>query len=160
MKYLLEDEANIAKGYLKIAAQIALDTNCLKAKRGALVVQGDAVIWKSSNALPAGVSINECIKDTLPVEWKQERNCCIQAEILAVTDALSKYPHKVRWSSVYFSPLNKDGEIDISRTHFDVAASKFMIQCGIVEYIVQTKEGICSIPARELYRLSFGFQSK
>lgn len=45
--------------------------------------------------------------------------------------------------------------VDISRKHFDVTASKFMIQSGISEYIIRTHEGICALPTKDLYTLSF-----
>lgn len=168
MKYLNEqtekDEFHKALIYFHIAANEAEKSKCLRAKGGSVIVQDDSIIGIGYNSPPGEVQLENCLKDSLPPDFKSDKTCCIHAEQKAILDALFRFPKQIRGSRIYFvrvgDVLGTDGHPEIIKTGkpYCTICSKLALEVGIAEFALWHDKGIAIYDTEEYNRLSFAFR--
>jgi len=153
-----EEETSIAKTYFNLAAKIALQSTCYRSKGGSVIVKEDQVIGTGFNSPPQNQTLDHCLKDDLPSNFKSDKTCCIHAEQRAIMDALRNNPNKIKGSRIYFIRLDKNNQPQPAGKPYCTICSKMALDVGITEYVLWHQEGICVYDADEYNRLSFQFK--
>jgi len=159
MKYLSGEEEKKAIKYIDEAAQIALSSNCLRSRCGAVIVKDNKVIGKGFNSPPKNKHLNYCHKDNLPSSFKSDRTCCIHAEQRAIMDALKNAPKKINGSRIYFIRLDEHGNKKRAGKPYCTICSKLALDVGIAEFVLWHEKGICVYDTEEYNTLSFQFKA-
>ena len=157
MRFLRPSESVIAEKYFHKAAKLALNSECLKDKCGSVIVHNNQIIGRGFNSPPGDKSIEYCLKETLPEDFKSEKHCCIHAEQRAVMDALKNYPNlkKYKDTRIYFTRADKDGKILMSGRPYCTICSKMALDAGIKEWALRHNLGIFVYGAEEYNSTSF-----
>ena len=159
MRQLINKEEKQARKYLDIAVKVAQDSNCLRAKCGAVIVSNKKVIGQGYNSPPQDVCLESCIKDSLPVDFKSDKTCCVHAEQRAIVDALVRNPEKIIGSQIYFARLDEQNKIKPSGKPYCTICSKFTLDVGISEFIMMYHVGgIFTYDTKEFNDLSFQYR--
>ena len=158
MKYLSGQEEKKAIKFMNIAAEIAMNSLCLRARCGSIVVKDDEIIGKGFNSPPKNKKLESCLKDFLPENFKSDKTCCIHAEQRAIMDALKNNSNKIQESRIYFIRLDENGEKSYAGKPYCTICSKMALDSGISEFVLWHKEGICVYDIDEYNELSFSFR--
>jgi dCMP deaminase len=150
---------NKAMAFLKKAAEVALESSCLRSKCGSVIVKDEKVIGSGYNSPPLDKKLSCCFKDSLPDNFVSDRTCCVHAEQRAIMDALKNNPSKIAGSRLYFIRLDERGGMAVSGDPYCTICSKIALDSGIAEFILLRKEGICVYDTEEYNRKSFNFQA-
>jgi len=158
MKYLSGDEEKQAMKYIDDAAEIALNSPCLRSKCGSVIVKNNKIIGRGANVPPNKKPLEKCIKDSLPANFKSEKHCCVHAEQIAIMDALEKNPAELAGSTLYFIRLDTNGNKTEAGKPYCTICSKMALYAKISEFVLRHKEGICVYDTEEYNKLSFQFK--
>ncbi len=159
MRYLTGDEEKKAFYYIDIAAEVALSSYCHRSRCGSVIVNKDQIIGKGYNAPPGDINLRYCLKDTLPVNFKSDKTCCVHAEQRAIMDALQHRPEKLPGSRLYFIRLDEQGNKKKSGKPYCTICSKMTLDAKISEFVLWQEEGVCVYGAMEYNILSFEYKS-
>lgn len=151
MRFL--DETN--SRFFRIAATLAHNSCCFRAKCGAVIVKNGKVIGQGWNSPPGNVCIQKCLKDDLPKDFKSDKTCCIHAEDRAVRDALARAPVEVKGSQLFFIRLDDKGEMKIAGKPYCTMCSKLALDVGITEFVLLQEEGITAYDTTEYNLISY-----
>ena len=157
MRYLQEKEAETAMYYLKKAAEVALNSSCLRSKCGSVIVKDDKIIGKGFNSPPLNKTLEHCLKDSLPENFKSDKTCCVHAEQRAIINALKNYPSLLHGSRLYFIRLDSDGNMKRAGKPYCTICSKLCLDVGISEFVLWHDDGICVYNTDEYNTLSFQY---
>ena len=160
MKYLKGNEERCAAKSFKKAAEIALNSCCLRSKCGCIIVNHGKIIGLGWNSPPGNKRIKKCFKEDLPKDFISDKTCCIHAEDRAIRDALTKNPKELRGSRLYFIRLGKDNQITKAGKPYCTWCSKTALDVGIREFVLWHEKGICVYDTKEYNRLSFQYRTK
>ena len=152
-------EIKNAEIYFAKAAKLALKSKCLKDKCGAVIVHNNEIIGRGWNSPPNNASVDYCIKNALPSDFKSEKHCSLHAEQRAVMDALKNYPHLKRFrdTRIYFTRVEADsGDLIPSGKPYCTICSKMALDAGIKEWALWHKWGITVYDSKEYNKFSFG----
>ena len=155
MRRLSGHEELEAIRYFTIAAEVALDSKCLRAKSGSVIVKDGEIIGQGYNSPPGDKPLDHCLKDDLPDTFKSDKTCCIHAEQRAIFDALRRNPKKIQGSRIYFIRTGEDSEIVKAEEPYCTICSKSAFDVDIEEYVLWHKEGITVYKTDEYNDLSF-----
>ena len=157
MRILKGNEEQRAIRYFEKAASVALNSKCLKVKCGSVITHNNKIIGKGWNSPPNDKSIDYCIKEILPEDFKSEKHCCLHAEQRAVMDAMKNYLHLKMFKDtrIYFMRLDKDNNMTKAGKPYCTICSKFVLDNGIKEFALWHKQGIAVYDAEEYNNLSF-----
>jgi deoxycytidylate deaminase len=158
MKYLTGSEVEIARKYIQKAAQIGLKSSCLRSRCGTVIVKTNQIIGTGFNSPPLDRHPEVCRKDSLPINFKSDKTCCVHAEQRAIMEALRKNPDKVKGSRLYFIRIDEKGEIKKSGQPYCTICSKMALDVGIAEFVLWHEEGICVYDTEEYNELSFQYR--
>jgi len=161
MRYLSGNEEQEAIRYMHRAAEVAINSTCLRAKGGSVIVQDSTIIGAGFNSPPGNLeSQRRCSipKDSLDRKVT-DKTCCIHAEQRAIRDALRRNPDKLIGSRLYFVRVEEDGDILKAGEPYCTDCSKTSLDVGIVEFVLWHEEGICVYDTEEYNELSFQYQS-
>ncbi|MFA6088314.1 MAG: deaminase [Candidatus Woesearchaeota archaeon] len=158
MRFLTGEEEKRAKKWFDYAANIAKNAKCLKKKCGSIIVKNNEVIGVGYNAPPLDNVVLECIKESLPKDFKSEKHCCLHAEQNAIIDALFNYSKKIQGSTLYYTKVDKNNIIQFSGKPYCTICSKMALRVKISEFAVWHKEGICVYGTDEYNKLSFEYR--
>jgi deoxycytidylate deaminase len=160
MKYLSGAEKKQAINWINYAAELAREyAVCHRSKCGAVIVNtNDRSIGVGYNAPPDKNSIEKCIKDSLPADFKSEKHCCVHAEQMAIMDALERNPSELAGSTLYFIRLDAKGNKTPAGKPYCTICSKMALRAKISEFVLWHKEGICVYNTEEYNKLSFQFK--
>jgi len=156
MKYLLDERE--ALKFIKKAAEVALNSTCLRSKCGSIIVKDKEIIGTGFNSPPNNSESQRrcsCLKDSYHKKIT-DKTCCVHAEQRAIMDALRRNPDKIQGSSLYFVRL-KENKISKSGKPYCTICSKMALDSGIKEFILYHEEGICVYDTEEYNDLSFKF---
>jgi len=108
MEFLKNDK--VAEEFLNEAKKVALNSTCLRAKCGAVIVKNNEIIGKGFNSPPKNLeNQRRCLINKEEYDKKvTDKTCCVHAEQRAIIDALKKNPEKLNRSKLYFIRLDKD----------------------------------------------------
>ena len=158
MKILSGEEARKGLEYIDNAAIAAAYSCCFRSKCGSVIVKDDVIIGKGSNAPPLDIRLEQCLKDTLPADFKSDKTCCLHAEQRAIVDALQYHPDQLSGSRLYFVRLDEQGQKKKSGDPYCTICSKFALDMGVTEFVLYREEGICVYDTFEYNELSFRFR--
>ena len=158
MRFLEGNEFKEAEKYFRESAILALNSKCLKDKCGSVIVHKGGIIGKGWNSPPNDKSVDYCIKEILPANFKSEKHCCLHAEQRAVMDALKNYPDEIKGSTIYFTRIDSMGSIINSGDPYCTICSKFVLDNGVKEFVLWHKKGIAVYDTEEYNKLSFKFK--
>ncbi len=158
MKYLSGEEEREALKWINKAANIALQSTCYRSKCGSIIVENDEIIGSGFNSPPQNITLDHCLKEDLPLDFKSDKTCCIHAEQRAIMNALKTNPDKISGSRIYFIRLDDKGNKKTSGQPYCTICSKMALDAGIQEFVLWHDEGICVYNTKEYNELSFKFQ--
>ncbi|MBU2589801.1 MAG: hypothetical protein KKA65_00340 [Nanoarchaeota archaeon] len=156
MKFLSNEEE--ALKYLKKAAEVALNSTCLRSKCGSVIVKNNEIIGSGFNSPPNNdENQRRCLSLKESYHKKiTDKTCCVHAEQRAIMDTLKKNPDKIQGSRLYFVRL-KGNEISKSGKPYCTICSKMALDSGIKEFVLWHEQGICVYDTEEYNELSFKF---
>ncbi len=159
MKYLQNTEEEQAIEWMNEAAKVAEKALCLKAKCGTVIVKDGEIIGEGYNAPPLDNENNRTCLDTyeFPGKPKYDHTCCMHAEWRAILDAIKKNPEDLKGSQLYFTRVDKDGNIKKSGEPYCTVCSRFALDVGISEFLLWNNKGICSYHTDEYNKLSYAY---
>ena len=160
MQYLSGEQEKEALYYLGVAAGIAKQSCCLRAKCGSIIVKDSAIIGEGFNSPPGNYPVDTCIKDILPENFPSDRTCCVHAEQRAIMNALRKYPNHLLNSRLYFIRLGEDDKVIKAGEPYCTICSKMALDTAIKEFVLWHNEGIAVYDTEEYNRLSFQFKKE
>lgn len=158
MRVLTGEEEAVAQCYMKEAIETAKDAFCYRSKCGSVIVKRNYIIGRGYNSPPSDCSIESCLKDSLPFDFKSDKTCCVHAEQRAIMDSLRSNPNKLVDSRIYFIRLDENGAPVTAGDPYCTICSKLALDVGIKEFVLWREEGICVYDTEEYNALSF--QSK
>lgn len=158
MRVLKDLEEEAAKRYLILASIVALDSKCLRAKCGSVIIKDGHVIGKGYNAPPQDKILDKCLKDSIPKTFKSDRTCCLHAEQRAVRDALIHNPKDLTGSTIYFVRIKNDNSIEFAGKPFCTICSKEVLDNNIAYFVLWHEDGITEYNTTEYNELSFQYR--
>ena len=158
MKILSGFEEKSAMEYITRAAELAKHSKCLRSKCGSVIVKNDEIIGQGWNSPPGDKTLEKCLKDDLPKNFKSDKTCCVHAEQRAIMDGLRRKPDNVPGSRLYFIRLDENGNPKPSGRPYCTICSKMALDAGIAEFVLMHKEGICVYDTEEYNTLSFQYR--
>ena len=156
MRQISGEEEKEAIRYMDEAAKVALESLCLRAKCGTVIVKDNGVIGRGYNAPPLNdITLRTCLsKYSLPENNKHDRTCCVHAEQRAITDALKTSVKSISGSRLYFIRLGEDDKITKAGKPYCTGCSKMALDEGIAEFVLWHDQGICVYDTREYNSIS------
>lgn len=159
MHYLTNSEEQQAQSYLDQAASLATLSCCLRSRCGCIIIRDNQVIGRGFNSPPQNIHLEQCLKDTLPEEFKSDKTCCLHAEQRAIIDALANHPAKLPGSRLYFIRIDQNNHKLYAGQPYCTICSKMALDTNIAEFVLCHQEGICVYDTKEYNDLSFQFRT-
>jgi deoxycytidylate deaminase len=159
MKFLSGEEKKKAIEYMEKAAEIALNSSCIRSKCGSIIVKDGEIIGSGFNSPPAEMeNQRRCRENKKDLHEKvTDKTCCVHAEQRAMIDALKRNPEKILGSRLFFIRLDEQGNIKRAGKPYCTICSKMALDIGIAEFVLWHKEGICVYNTDEYNKISFQF---
>jgi len=158
MRFLSGIELERALKSMLKASEIALNSCCMRAKCGSIIVNHGKIIGIGWNSPPGNKKIKKCFKDDLPKDFISDKTCCIHAEDRAIRDALARNPSEIPGSRIYFIRLDLNNKIIRAGNPYCTWCSKTALDAGIKEFVLWHNEGLAVYDTEEYNRLSFEFK--
>lgn len=140
-----------------MAAEIANDATCRRAKCGSIIVHDMLIIGKGFNS-PARNDdtqrLCEAEMDTA-VRPKYEKTCCIHAEWRAVLDACKTNANKLKGSVLYFMRVDENGDFTDAGGPFCTVCSRLTMEAGVSEFALYNSGGADIYPLDEYNMKSY-----
>lgn len=157
MRRIEGEEFQSIKQYFDMAAVLAQDATCLRAKCGSVIVKNSVVIGKGFNS-PAldqeDQRLCEANMDT-SIRPKYDKTCCIHAEWRAVLDACKTSADKLAGSVLYFMRVNEEGDFTDAGDPFCTVCSRLTMDVGVAEFALYNNEGADVYPLNEYNQKSY-----
>ncbi|HTH92998.1 MAG TPA: hypothetical protein VL576_00770 [Candidatus Paceibacterota bacterium] len=150
------------KKFFQIAAHVAIHSLCLRDKCGSILVLNEDVIASGYNSPPGNHTDDRKCEYQFPLDRlkpKTDCTCCMHAEQRAIMHAL-KSGKDIRGSTLYFTRVDKDGEIEYSGDPYCTVCSRMAYDAGIAYWVLWHESGIKVYSAKEIYDLTYEFQKK
>ncbi|MDD5639307.1 MAG: hypothetical protein PHR47_00675 [Candidatus Pacebacteria bacterium] len=158
MKYLTGKEEQEAFIFIDKAAEIGRNSPCFRSRCGSVIVNNKEIIGLGFNSPPNGKTLDYCLKDDLPNDFKSDKTCCVHAEQRAIMDALKNNPQKIIGSRLYFIRLDEKGEKTRAGNPYCTICSKMALDVGISEFILWHEKGIYVYNTDEYNNISFNYK--
>ena len=155
MRYLFGNEEEEVKKYFLISAEIALESCCLRARGGIVIVKDDKIIGCGFNSPPLNRCLEKCTRYFLDGDFKSDKTCCVHAEDRAVRDALKK-GNNLKGSRIYYIRIDEKGEKVFAGKPYCTICSKLVLDEGIKEFSLWHENGIAVYDSFEYNEISFG----
>ena len=143
MKRVEGQEYEAIKQYFDMAAEVAKDATCSRAKCGSVIVKDGIIIGKGFNS-PAlndeGQRLCDAPMDTSK-KPKYDKTCCVHAEWRAVLDACKNSADKVPGSILYFMRIDEDGNFTDAGDPFCTVCSRLTMEAGVGEFALYNNDG-------------------
>ena len=134
MRYLSGQEKEQAVHYFQEAEKIARQATCFRSRCGSVIVKDGLIIGSGFNSPPLHKTLDHCLKDSLPKDFKSDKTCCLHAEQRAIMDALRHHSDKIIGSRIYFTRLDEKGLAKKSGKPYCTICSKMSLDAGIAEF--------------------------
>lgn len=144
--------------FFKLAADQAKLATCKRAKCGSVIILNNEVIGEGFNS-PAGSIVKCDLEFQNSSKPKSDRTCCMHAEWRAILDAVSKQ-QDLKGSILYFTRVDKNGDILKSGEPYCTVCSRFALDVGISNFALWHEEGIKIYKTEEYNELSYLFHLK
>lgn len=162
MKRIEGDAIESIRPYFEVAADVARDATCLRAKCGSVIVAASGVvIGRGYNAPPLGdESQRQCEAEfDLTKKPKYDKTCCVHAEWNAVIDACKTAPEKLADATLYFMRIDDEGNFTDAGEPYCTACSRFTMQAGVAEFALWNQDGADVYTLPEYNDISYQFHS-
>lgn len=140
-----------------MAANIAKEATCLRAKCGSVIINDSVVIGKGCNS-PAldheDQRLCEAEMDTT-IKPKYDKTCCIHAEWRAVLDACKTNVDRLAGATLYFMRIDEDGKFTDAGDPFCTVCSRLTMEAGIKEFALFNDGGADIYPLDEYNKKSY-----
>ena len=159
MRILINNELVSAQNYFKEVARVAEKALCKRDKCGAIIVSHGIIIGKGYNAPPQDDLSNtkcSCEYPEVSRKKKSDKTCCMHAEWRAILDAL-KFENNLQGSSLYFARVDEQGNLLPSGEPYCTVCSRFALDVGISEFVLEHEDGIVAYDTKEYNDLSYKF---
>ena len=159
MKYLSDEEEKKAMVFIDKAAEVALNSTCLRDKCGSIIVKNDEVIGTGFNSPPANKESQRRCSASKDSYHKKitDKTCCVHAEQRAIIDTLKRNPDKIVGSRLYFIRLDDKGNQTKAGKPYCTICSKMALDVGIAEFVLWHDKGVCVYDTKEYNALSFQY---
>ncbi|MBW2995187.1 hypothetical protein KY312_02455 [Candidatus Woesearchaeota archaeon] len=158
MRILTGFAEKVAMKYINKSAEIAKSSKCLRSKCGSVIVKDDETIGQGYNSPPGDRTLEKCLKDNLPADFKSDKTCCVHAEQRAIMNALARNPDRIKGSRLYFIRLDENENPKRAGRPYCTICSKMALDAGIKEFVLWHEEGICVYDTKEYNTLSFQYR--
>ena len=153
MRYASAEEAKVIENYMKIAAEEAKKSSCLKSQRGVIIVKDGKIVGRGFNkpTLENLCCLRESIKDNSRVELCT----AVHAEQMAILSVKNKDDLK---DSVMYHIKVKNNEMRKTNEEPScTVCSRLVLESGIKEFVLWYEQGYRIYSAREFNEASFQF---
>jgi deoxycytidylate deaminase len=96
-----------------------------------------------------------CFKDSLSIDFKSDKTCCIHAEQRAIIDTLRKNPERISGSSLFFIRLDENDIPKRSGDPYCTICSKMALDVGIKYFNLWHNDGWVAYETDYYNKLSF-----
>lgn len=148
--------------YFQIAADIAKDATCARAKCGSVIVSTDnKVIGRGFNAPPLNDELQRrCdIEIDINIKPKYDKTCCVHAEWNAIINSLRDHPDKINGSTLYFMRIDDNGLFTNAGDPFCTVCSRLALQSGISRFVLWNN-GPQFFDTKEYNKISYDIYNK
>jgi len=149
MRRVEGDEFLAIRPYFEMAATVANDATCSRAKCGSVIVADSVVIGTGFNS-PAldreDQRLCEATMDT-SLKPKYDKTCCIHAEWRAVLDACKTNADQLAGAVLYFMRVDENGAFTDAGDPFCTVCSRLTMEAGVGEFALYNQDGA------DIYRL-------
>jgi len=120
--------------FIEICIETAKKSTCLRSKCGAIIVKDDIILGSGWNSPPNDIAPTVCRKDSLSINFKSDKTCCIHAEQRAILSAIANQGlNGIQHSTLYFVRLNKLDTFEYSGAPYCTICSKLFLEVAGVE---------------------------
>ena len=160
MRFLENQEKDIALRLIERALEIAKSSKCERSMCGSIVVSNGEIIEEGFNSPPLHLEAQKrCFKSKKELNEKiTDKTCCVHAEQRAIIDALKKNPGKLVGSTIYFIRLNGRGAMEFAGKPYCTICSKMALDVGIKNFVLYHEKGIGVYNTDEYNLLSYSYQ--
>jgi deoxycytidylate deaminase len=152
-----DKDFELVKFWISRAGKEAENSLCLRSSCGAIVAKDYNCLGKGFNSPPGNIKLERCFKDTLPENFKSNRDCCNHAEERAIVLARDKWsPVSVQGSTLYFARINENKKIITVGKPYCTQCSKMALDNKIAKWVLLHDFGFCEYDAEEYNEISFG----
>lgn len=141
--------------YMNLAAEEAKKSNCIKSKRGALIVKENEIIGKGYNKVTLEDLCNPCIREDIKDNSRVELCFAIHAEQMAILNAVNS-SKPLTGSRIYHVKI-KNGEIVAAGKPSCTVCSRLIYESGISEVVLLHEDGYFIYKSKEFNELSFEY---
>jgi deoxycytidylate deaminase len=140
------------------AAKQARQSQCSRAKCGAVILSKGIIIGRGSNGPLAFSVYARCNADKSLYHRKvTDKTCCIHAEQRAILDALKNRADEIVGSALVFARVNESGVIISSGEPYCTICSKMILEVGIKNVILKHEDGLVRYGAEFYNSLSYSY---
>lgn len=143
MRRVEAQEFEAIKQYFDIAAKVAREATCTRARCGSIIVKDGMVIGEGFNS-PALNDENQRLCE-IPMDTskrpKYDKTCCVHAEWRAVLDACKSNANKLTGSILYFMRIDEAGNFTDAGDPFCTVCSRLAMEAGIEEFALYNSDG-------------------
>ena len=143
MKRVENNAFQTIKPFFQMAADVANQATCTKAKCGSVIVKEGKVIGSGYNSPALNDEGQRLCSARMDVEEnpKYDKTCCIHAEWRAILDACKTNPEAILGSTLYFMRTNKEGAFTDAGEPFCTVCSRLTMESGIAEFALYNENG-------------------
>lgn len=143
MKRIEGEEFQIVRPFFELAAEVAKEATCLRAKCGSIIVKNSVIIGRGFNSPALNNEAQRlCAVDMdATIKPKYDKTCCIHAEWRAVLDACKTNSDKLAGSVLYFMRINEEGNFTDAGDPFCTVCSRLTLESGVAEFALYNNEG-------------------
>ena len=159
MRRVVGNEFQAIRPFFQVAAEVAKQATCHRAKCGSVIVKDGMIIGEGYNSPP----LDDELRRTCDQEWdysikpKYDKTCCIHAEWRAVMDACKRNADRIAGSILYFMRIDENGDFTDAGEPFCTTCSRFTMEAGIGEFALWNDEGADMYPLAEYDQKSYEF---
>jgi len=148
------------KAYTTSVIRIAQQSTCERSKCGSIIISEDGLLLGMGyNSQPCN-EVGKCFKDTLPLNFKSDKTCCVHAEQRAIIDALKIYSKEIVGSTLFFIRLDENDKPKKSGDPYCTICSKLALDVGIKEFVLWRDEGWIAYDTAYYNKLSFLYRKE
>ena len=158
MRVLEGEEAADAEKYCSLAARLALNSKCQKARHGAVLVNDRTIIGRGWNT-PAGYEpCDPCLRKDIKGHTLLEICNSLHAEHEAKDDALDRHgKESLKGAVMYHAMIDWDGNIKKAEGPKCTSCSRMLKHKGLAGFVLFQEQGYVFYDIEEFNRLSYEY---
>jgi deoxycytidylate deaminase len=159
LKYLRGKRLKEAERWLRLAGEAADLARCMRAQCGAVIIKDGEVLGRGYNAPPKDSAKTMCqYVDDGRGKSRHDRTCCVHAEWRAIFMALASHGWGLEGSTIYFTRVDKKGNLLRSGPPYCTVCSRIALDVGIRYFVLWHEEGVARYETDEYNDLSYQYQ--